>query len=68
MWHFVHLSRIVGGLEKDAIMMAPQFSCPLQTALDDTQGTLRGKAVVFEPTQESQAPQDNIVVHVSIVR
>ena len=68
MWHFVHLTRIEGGLEKYAILMAPQFSYPLQTALDDTQGALRGKAVVFEPTQESQAPQDNIVGHVSIVR
>ena len=49
-------------------MMAPRFSCPLQTDLDDTQGALRGKAVVFEPTRESQAPQDNIVGHASIVR
>ena len=53
MWHFVHLTYIEGGLEKDAIMMAPQFSRPLQTALDNTQGALRGKAVMFEPTQKS---------------
>ena len=68
MWHFVHLTHIECGLEKDAIMMAPQFSRPLQTALDNTQGALRRKTVVFEPTRKSQAPQDNIVGHVSIVR
>ena len=68
MWHFVHLTRIVGGLEKDVIMMAPQFSRPLHTALDDTEGALRGKTVVFESTRESQAPQDNIIDHVSILR
>ena len=68
MWHFVHLTRIEGGLEKDALIMTPHFSHPLQTALDNTQGALRGKAVVFEPTRKSQAPQDNIVGHASIVR
>ena len=36
MWHFVHLTGTEGGLEKNAIMMAPRFSHPLQTALDDT--------------------------------
>ena len=67
MWYFIHLTHIEGGLEKNAITMAPQVSCPLHTALDDTQGSLRGKDVVFEPTRESQAPLKNIVDHASIV-
>ena len=42
-WHFVHFNRIKNGPPQGAIMMAPQFSCLLQTALDDTQGAIRGK-------------------------
>ena len=48
--------------------MLSQFFCPLQTALHNTQGALRGKAVAFEPTRESQPPHDIIADHASIVR
>ena len=51
-WHFVHFNRIEGGLPRGAIMMAPQFSRPLQTALDDTQGEIRGKTFVLEPPDQ----------------
>ena len=39
-WNFYHLSRYkeLGGIPKQAIMMAPQFSRSLQTALQDTIG------------------------------
>ena len=49
-------------------MMTLQVYRPLQIALDDTQGSLRGDTVMFEPTRENHAPQNNIVGHVSIVR
>lgn len=51
-WQFVHLSRRseLGDLPMQAIMMAPQFSRPLQTALQDTIGGTKLKSVVFEKT------------------
>jgi hypothetical protein len=50
MWRFVHLSRRseLGDLSKQAIMMTPQFSRPLQTALQDTLGKSSLKSVKFE--------------------
>ena len=50
-WHFVHYSRSGGPTEKDALMMAPQFPRPLQTALDDTLGESRRATVVVEEAQ-----------------
>ena len=49
-WRFTHLTRqsTLGELPKQAIMMAPQFSRPLQTALQDTIGGSSLKNVVFE--------------------
>ena len=48
-WHFMHLSRPPKGcMNTQAIMMTPQFRRSLQTALDDTQGHVKGGAVVFE--------------------
>jgi hypothetical protein len=52
LWHFVHISRL-GQVppNKQAIMMAPEFSRALQTALQDTLGApYKGKRPVFEPT------------------
>ena len=49
-WHFVHLARqsTLGDSSKQAIMMPPQFSRPLQTALQDTIGGSKLKSVVIE--------------------
>ena len=61
-WYFVHLNRIEGGLPKGAIMMVPQFSRPLQTALDDTQCAVRGRTVVFETPDQEVSPRGNTVI------
>ena len=54
-WHFVHLTRTSHPhLFQQAIMMPPQFSCPLQTALQDTIGAPRGKTVVVEKVTSTQ--------------
>ena len=49
-WHVLHLSRrsVLGALTKQALMMAPQFLRPLQTALQDTLGESALKSVKFE--------------------
>ena len=49
-WRFVHLSRrsALGDMSKQAVMMAPQFSRHLQTALQDTIGKTPLKSVKFE--------------------
>lgn len=49
-WHVLHLSRrsVLGVLTKQALMMAPQFLRPLQTALQDTLGESALKSVKFE--------------------
>ncbi|KAL7525888.1 hypothetical protein ACHAXR_001204, partial [Thalassiosira sp. AJA248-18] len=53
-WRFVHLSRMEGvSLTEDAIMMAPQYSQAMQTALDDTIGG-DAKAVEFETLVEGE--------------
>ena len=43
-------------------MMAPQFSRPLQTALDDTQGTVRGRTVVLEPPNKEVSPRGDTAI------
>jgi len=50
MWRFMHLVRPseLGESAKQAIMMTPHFSRPLQTALQDTFGKSRLKSVKFE--------------------
>jgi hypothetical protein len=66
-WHFVHLNRLETELSKEAVMMAPQFLRPLQTALDDTRGPVLGRKVVFEARSCAPLPQ-NITGYVTIPR
>ena len=49
-WNFHHLSRYkeLGGIPKQAIMMAPQFSRSLQTTLQDTIEGSKWKTVEFD--------------------
>lgn len=63
-WHFVHLSRrsALGELSKQAIMMKPQFSRPLQTALQDTIGRSRLKSLVFEKAATAAPLHGNSIV------
>ena len=51
-WNFYHLSRYkeLGGISKQAIMMAPQFSRSLQTALQDTIGGTKWKTDELDKT------------------
>ena len=60
------MSRSAVKPSKEAVMMAPQFPCPLQTSLDDTQGELRQRAVEFEETQESTLLKEGIIGHAAI--
>ena len=66
-WYFVHFNRLGIDLGKEALMMAPQFSRPLQAALDDTRGPPPGKKVVFEARKSTPLPK-NIACHVTIPR
>ena len=66
-WHFVHLNRLETELSKEAVMMAPQFSRPLQTALDNTRGPISGRKLVFEARSRAPLPQ-NIAGYVTIPR
>ena len=65
-WKFTYLTRDLGSLSKEAIMIAPQFQRPLQTALDDTQGPPGGKAVVFEEASDSQSLRSAVAGFASV--
>jgi hypothetical protein len=54
-WHFVHLVRSSHPeLSQEAIMMTPEFSRSLQTALQDTVGELKGRTVEFEEARTAR--------------
>ena len=68
-WHFVHYSRdeVIGPTQ--AVMMAPDFPRPLQSALHDTFGGYKkGRKLVFEKTATT-APLSgpNVIGYASIV-
>ena len=65
-WHFIHLLWLPDSLNRKAVMIVPQFCRHLQTSLDDTQGHLQGKSVVFEKAHEGLALPSNVIGQVLI--
>lgn len=65
-WHFYHFSRTqeMGDTSKQAVMMAPQFSRHLQTALDDTIGDSKWKNAQFDKVHSTE-PLFNSTCHIT---